>query len=108
MLGHAWMIRGDAPGARRADDTIRAHPGSEYAPRFLDPKRIDAGVDFWRDHAHVLARAEHELGVPPEVIVAIIGVETYYGRNTGSYPVFDALTTLAFDYPRRAEFFRGE
>ena len=80
----------------------------EYAPRFLDPARIDAGVAFWRDHAGVLARAEGELGVPPEVIVAILGVETYYGRNTGSYPVFDALTTLAFDYPRRAEFFRSE
>jgi membrane-bound lytic murein transglycosylase B len=80
----------------------------EYAPRFLDPARVDAGVAFWHDHAVVLSRAEDELGVPPEVIVAIIGVETYYGRNTGSYPVFDALTTLAFDYPRRAEFFRSE
>ncbi|MDQ2963095.1 MAG: lytic murein transglycosylase B [Pseudomonadota bacterium] len=80
----------------------------EFAPRFLDPARVDAGVAFWREHSAVLSRARDEFGVPPEVIVAIIGVETYYGRNTGSYRVFDALTTLAFDYPRRAEFFRGE
>jgi membrane-bound lytic murein transglycosylase B len=80
----------------------------EYAPRFLDPARIDAGVAFWREHSGALYRAGDEFGVPPEVIVAIIGVETYYGRNTGRYSVFDALTTLAFDYPRRAEFFRGQ
>jgi membrane-bound lytic murein transglycosylase B len=80
----------------------------EYAPRFLDPARVEAGVAFWREHAVALTRAEDELGVPREVIVAVIGVETYYGRNTGSYPVFDSLTTLAFDYPRRAEFFRSE
>jgi len=80
----------------------------EYAPRFLAPERVDAGRVFWRDHAAALARAEDELGVPQEVIVAILGVETYYGRNLGSYPVFDTLTTLAFDYPRRAAFFRGE
>jgi peptidoglycan lytic transglycosylase B len=80
----------------------------EFAPRFLDPERVDAGVAFWREHSGALNRARDEFGVPPEVIVAIIGVETYYGRNTGRYTVFDALTTLAFDYPRRAEFFRGE
>lgn len=80
----------------------------EYAPRFLEPERVDAGLAFWREHAATLARAESELGVPAEVIVAILGVETYYGRNLGSYSVFDALTTLAFDYPRRAAFFRGE
>ena len=80
----------------------------EFAPRFLDSARVDAGVAFWHEHSDALNRARDEFGVPPEVIVAIIGVETYYGRNTGSYRVFDALTTLAFDYPRRAEFFRGE
>ena len=81
---------------------------NEYAPQFLTPERIEGGVDFWRSNAAALARAEGEFGVPPEVIVAIIGVETFYGRNTGGYRVFDALTTLAFDYPRRADFFRGE
>src|SRR5271166_305886 len=80
----------------------------EYAPRFLDPARVDAGLVYWREHAATLARAEDELGVPQEVIVAILGVETYYGRNLGRYPVFDTLTTLAFDYPRRAEFFKSQ
>ncbi len=80
----------------------------EFAPRFLDPARVDAGVEFWRTHAGALERAQRRFGVPPEIIVAILGVETYYGRNTGSYRVLDALVTLAFDYPRRADFFRGE
>lgn len=80
----------------------------EYAPRFLSPARIDGGVAFWREHAAALARAETEFGVPAEIIVAVIGVETFYGRNVGRYRVIDALATLAFDYPRRAAFFRGE
>jgi membrane-bound lytic murein transglycosylase B len=80
----------------------------EFAPRFLSPERVDAGVAFWRAHESVLARAEEDFGVPPEIVVAIIGVETYYGRYPGTYRVIDALTTLAFDYPRRAEFFRSE
>ena len=80
----------------------------EYAPPLLAPERVSGGVAFWRTHADVLARAETEFGVPPEYIIAILGVETIYGRNTGSYRVLDALTTLAFDYPRRAPFFRGE
>jgi peptidoglycan lytic transglycosylase B len=80
----------------------------EYAPQFLTAERIDGGVAFYARNSAVLERAESEYGVPAEVIVAIIGVETFYGRNLGSYRVFDALTTLAFDYPRRATFFRGE
>ena len=80
----------------------------EYAPQFLAPARVDAGVAFWNAHAPILARAESETGVPAEVIVSIIGVETYYGRFTGSHRVIDALATLAFDYPRRSTFFRGE
>jgi membrane-bound lytic murein transglycosylase B len=80
----------------------------EYAPQFLSAERIDGGVAYFRAHEEELARAEREYGVPAEIIVAIVGVETYYGRNTGRYRVFDALTTLAFDYPRRAAFFRGE
>lgn len=80
----------------------------EYAPQFLSPRRIDAGVAFWGEHAATLARAERDFGVPAEIVVAIIGVETFYGRNTGRHRVIDALTTLAFDYPRRATFFRGE
>jgi membrane-bound lytic murein transglycosylase B len=80
----------------------------EYAPQFLSPERVDGGLEFWRANAAALARAQSEFGVPAEVIVAIIGVETFYGRNTGGYRVFDALTTLAFDYPRRGDFFRNE
>lgn len=80
----------------------------EYAPQFLSRERIDGGLEFWRANAATLTRAQREFGVPAEVIVAIIGVETFYGRNTGGYRVFDALTTLAFDYPRRSDFFRNE
>jgi membrane-bound lytic murein transglycosylase B len=80
----------------------------EYAPPFVSAERVDGGLKFWRANAEALARAEQQFGVPPEVIVAIIGVETFYGRVTGSYRVIDALATLAFDYPRRAPFFRGE
>jgi membrane-bound lytic murein transglycosylase B len=80
----------------------------EYSPQFLSQARVDGGVAFSRENEVALARAQAEFGVPAEVIVAIIGVETFYGRNTGSYRVIDALSTLAFDYPRRAEYFRGE
>ena len=66
------------------------------------------GVAYWNANAEPLARAEERYGVPAEIIVAIVGVESYYGRNTGSHRALDALTTLAFDYPRRAAFFRGE
>jgi len=79
-----------------------------YRNIFLKQPRIDGGVDFWHDHADVLAKAEKEFGIPAEIIISIIGVETLYGGNTGSYRVMDALSTLAFDYPRRAPFFRSE
>jgi membrane-bound lytic murein transglycosylase B len=80
----------------------------EYSRRFLSAHRIDGGVAWWNDNADVLARAEDEFGVPAEIIVAIVGVETDYGRNVGKHRAFDALATLAFDYPRRSAFFRGE
>ena len=79
-----------------------------YRARFINTERIDAGVRFYGRHATVLQRAAKIYGVPEEIIVAIIGVETVYGRNVGGYRVIDALTTLAFDYPPRAEYFRGE
>jgi membrane-bound lytic murein transglycosylase B len=81
---------------------------ADYRANFVNEKRIDAGVAFWRRNARALERATRSYGVPPEIIVAIIGVETYYGRNMGRFRVVDALTTLAFDYPPRAPFFRGE
>ena len=80
----------------------------EYRPIFLVPLRIENGAKFWQENKAELARAEKEYGVPAEIIVAIIGVETNYGRNTGGYNVIDALATLAFDYPPRAPFFRSE
>ncbi len=80
----------------------------EYAPSLVSRSRIDGGVAWWDAHAADLARAEATFGVPAEVVVAIVGVETTYGANTGRYRALDALATLAFDYPRRAAFFRGE
>lgn len=79
-----------------------------YRPRFLNDRRIDGGVRFWQENGGQLARASALYGVPEEIIVAIIGVETEYGRNTGGFRVFEALATLAFKYPPRAEFFRTE
>lgn len=86
----------------------RARSWQAYRALFLTRERIQAGVEFRERHRETLARAAALYGVPEEIIVAIIGVETAYGRNTGSYRVIDALSTLAFDYPPRAEFFRGE
>jgi membrane-bound lytic murein transglycosylase B len=85
-----------------------AKPWHDYRPIFVTDDRIRGGVAFWREHAEALAAAEREFGVPPHVIVAIIGVETRYGRHTGRYRVLDALATLAFDYPPRSDFFRGQ
>jgi peptidoglycan lytic transglycosylase B len=79
-----------------------------YRSIFVNEKRIGAGLEFWSRYADVLERAQRVYGVPEEYIVAIIGVETFYGRNTGRWRVVDALATLAFDYPPRAEFFRQE
>ncbi|KAB2927362.1 MAG: lytic murein transglycosylase B [Dechloromonas sp.] len=79
-----------------------------YRSRFLNERRIENGVRFWQENLTALVRARTFYGVPEEVIVAIIGVETEYGRNTGGFGVLEALATLAFHYPRRAEFFRTE
>ncbi len=79
-----------------------------YRGRFVTEARVAEGLEFWRRNAAALERAALEHGVPEEIIVAIIGVETVYGRQMGSWRVIDALSTLAFDYPPRAEFFRGE
>ncbi len=83
-------------------------PWRDYRTIFLTPARIDAGRAFYRDNREALDRVAAQSGVPAEYIVAIIGVETFYGRNTGSYRVLDALYTLAFDHPKRAPFFAGE
>lgn len=85
-----------------------SRPWHAYRGIFLTERRIAGGVDFWRAHRDTLSRAEARFGVPAEIIVAILGVETSYGENTGSHRVLEALATLAFDYPRRADFFRRE
>lgn len=85
-----------------------ALPWYQYRASQLTEARIQGGVEYWQNHADTLARVSAEYGVPQEIIVATIGIETFYGRNTGTSKVFDALATLAFAYPPRAELFRSE
>jgi len=80
----------------------------EYRKIFMTEKRTKEGVEFWEKHQKVLDQVSTETGVPAEIIVAIIGVETFYGRIMGSHKVLDALYTLAFDYPKRSKFFTSE
>jgi membrane-bound lytic murein transglycosylase B len=86
----------------------KAKPWYEYRPIFVTERRIREGTDFWMAHRQALDQASIRSGVAPEYLAAILGVETYYGRLTGTYRVLDALSTLAFDYPARAKFFRDE
>lgn len=81
---------------------------TQYRRALLDRRRVVSGIDFARTHGAALARAEDEYQVPAEVVLAILGIETRYGTVQGKYVVFHSLTTLAFDYPRRADFFRKE
>lgn len=83
-------------------------PWWQYRERFLTEERVAQGARFWLEHRELLERVARERGVAPEYVVAIIGVETFYGRITGRYRVLDALATLAFDYPPRSRFFTGE
>ena len=91
--------------SRPAERTLEWH---EYRDIFLTRERINAGAEFWRSHEAVLQSISEDTGVSIEILVGIIGVETYFGRITGSYRVLDALTTLAFDYPPRSKFFTSE
>ncbi|TXH91027.1 MAG: lytic murein transglycosylase B [Rhodoferax sp.] len=86
-----------------------------YRERFVEPRRIAAGVAFWQQHRATLERAQQATGVPAEIIVGIVGIETLYGKHSGGFRVIDALSTLAFDFPashpraaQRAAFFQGE
>ncbi|MBT8435271.1 MAG: lytic murein transglycosylase B [Gammaproteobacteria bacterium] len=90
---------------RPAEKELEWH---QYRGIFIKDKRIALGVEFWREHRDLLAVVSEKTGVPPEIIVAIIGVESFYGIYKGKDPVFDSLVTLAFDYPRRAKFFMRE
>ena len=110
-----WLL-GVLAKANKNDDVIariskpaeRALKWYEYRRIFIKDQRIDGGVAFWRDHRAIIEQAAAAFDVPAEIIVAIIGVETAYGRYLGTFPVLDSLTTLAFDYPRRAAFFKGQ
>ena len=122
-LDREWVRQtiGQARFSAQAVKFMRPAPASTaknwrvYRSRFIEPIRIRAGVKFWRENRETLARAEMETGVPAEIIVGVIGVETIYGQQTGNFRVIDALTTLAFDFPAnhprasaRSEFFKGE
>ena len=91
--------------ARPAERSKEWH---EYRDIFLTEARVTAGANFWREHSEELQRISEETGVGTEILVGIIGVETYFGRTTGKYRVLDALATLAFEYPPRSSFFRRE
>lgn len=80
-------------------------PWYRYEPIFVNPAQIRNGIRFWNEHQEVLNRAARETGVPAEIIVAVIGIETRYGASLGSHPVLDSLTTLTLEYPRRQKFF---
>lgn len=80
----------------------------DYQKWLVTDERVKKGVDYWNQHAQTLANIEKEFGIPAEIIVAIIGVESYYGKARGRYPVFESLATLAFHYPPRARFFEKE
>lgn len=97
---------------QRQDQQAKGPPApgswSRYQAKFLDELHISRGSDFWSRHARDLERAQKRFGVPPEYILAILGVETIYGVNVGNHRVIDALSTLAFDYPRRSQYFTQE
>jgi len=86
----------------------KVSPWWEYRERFLTSERVTLGASFWIDHKEALERVAAHYQVPPEYLVGIIGVETFYGRQTGRFRVLDALATLAFDYPQRGNYFRAE
>ncbi|HSN18775.1 MAG TPA: lytic murein transglycosylase B, partial [Gammaproteobacteria bacterium] len=110
----AWLERA-FQGAQKHQSIIDAitrpyesKPWYQYRSIFVNENRISAGAAFWDQHAQLLAAAEARYGVDADIIVAIIGVESLFGKQHGGYPVIDALSTLSFDYPPRAPFFQGE
>jgi membrane-bound lytic murein transglycosylase B len=114
MLGQAQQLAVVSRLMQPAPATT-AKNWAVYRSRFIDPVRIRAGVRFWDENRRTLERAEQEFGVPAEIIVGIVGVETIYGQQMGDFRIIDALATLAFDFPpnhpraaERAQYFRGE
>lgn len=105
LMGQARYRQAIVDAMRRP---YEAKPWHRYRPIFLTDKRIRGGAAFWREHRELLERAQTAYGVPPEIVTAIVGVETNYGGNLGKHRVIDALSTLGFSYPKRADFFRKE
>ncbi|MGL5948062.1 MAG: lytic murein transglycosylase B [Aeromonas sp.] len=104
-----WVIRlMDAQGPSAPKPVGPTGAWTRYRKQFITPDNVQNGVAFWQEHAQTLARAEREFGVPSEIMVGIMGVETRWGRVMGKTRILDALATLAFDYPRRAAFFTSE
>lgn len=101
-------VQRDQEVLTKAGAPAEGQPWRAYRPIFLTEERIQGGVAFWNANTALLDNATRQYGVDPEYIVAIIGVETQYGKNTGQHNVLRALTTLSFDYPRRADFYRKE
>jgi membrane-bound lytic murein transglycosylase B len=106
------ILRGARPNPGVIDKITRPAetvlPWWQYRANFLTPQRVNDGVRFWLTHRKVLEGVAQESGVAPQYLIAILGCETSYGRITGKDRVLDSLTTLAFDYPQRADFFKGE
>ncbi len=122
-LPQEWVRRQISQGQRlpRVEQLILPAPSptaknwAAYRSRFIEPRRIEAGLQFWQRHEATLSRAEQTYGVPASIIVGILGVETLYGQHMGGFRVLDALATLAFDFPQahpraaeRQAFFRDE
>ena len=106
VIGNAETKQSIIDAMSRPAEKVK--PWYEYRDIFITDQRINEGVDFWNLREETLQQASERTGVPMRMIAGIIGVETYYGRITGNYRVIDALSTLAFDYPPRAKFFRNE
>lgn len=101
-------VQRDSEALTKAGAPAEGQGWRAYRPIFLTEERIRGGVDFWNRNQALLDAATRQYGVDPEYLVAIIGVETQYGKNTGAHNVLSALTTLGFDYPRRASFYQKE
>mgnify|MGYP006425586853 CR=1 FL=1 len=102
------QARHDDKALRRIKNPAEALEWHQYRQIFLTPERIRSGVDYWREHADKVANTVNEYGVEAHILIAILGVESYYGKRSGDHRVLDALSTLAFSYPPRGSFFRNE
>lgn len=103
-----YVIKLETPAPSKGPTKASKGSWSRYRKKFLTTAHINNGAEFWHDHAYAIQRASATYGVDPEYIVAIIGVETYFGKNIGKTKIFDALTTLSFDTHRRSKFFTSE